>query len=187
MFDGIRMTPGWVGAGLSFLTLARHCVENGHRRILVMEDDVILPQDFDTTLDVVEDYLDNHAGNWDSFSGLIADLHRDANILEVTEFRGITFATIDKMTSTVFNYYSIEFMRKLLLWNSTNMDSKTNTIDRFIESTQQLRVIVALPYLAGHREDVNSVLWGFNNETYSSMIAKSEKLLEVKVNQYKEL
>jgi hypothetical protein len=186
IFNGIRMSPGWIGAGLSFLSLARHCVERGHQQILIMEDDVILPNNYLTTIGIVEEYLNSLNGEWDSFSGLIADLNRDVKVTNVQEYKGIKFVTIDKMTSTVFNYYSKGFMRKLLLWDSKNMNAETNTIDRFIESTQDLRVIVALPFLAGHREDTNSVLWGFNNARYRSMIQRAESDLNYLVEEFEQ-
>ena len=97
--------------------------------------------------------------------------------MSVDEFEGITFAVVDKMTSTVFNIYNLESLEILASWNAENLDPSINTIDRFIEQQKDLRIIVAIPYLVGQNDDLDSVLWGFNNERYSKMITESENRL----------
>ena len=51
-----------------------------------------------------------HQGQWDVFVGLIADVHADAQVLDVTQEGGETYVTLDRMTSTVFNLYSAKAM-----------------------------------------------------------------------------
>lgn len=173
IFDGIRKSPGWIGCGLSYLSLANHALRNSLPAITVMEDDVTLPADFESQFNIIKDYLAHHSG-WDVFAGVIASLHDDTKILKVETHRNIQFVTINKMTSMVFNIYDQDFLRLLLKWNPENQDSSNNTIDRFIESQADIQVVVTLPFLVGHREEVNSTLWGFQNSTYNDMIRDSE-------------
>jgi hypothetical protein len=184
IFDGIRRKPGWVGCGLSYAALASHALNNNLKSITVMEDDVVLPREYDNNFDVIKSYLLAKDGSWDVFSGFIASLHPDVKILAVDEFRGKTFVTINKMMSMVFNVYSESAMKILSEWNPDNQDAETNTIDRYLENQREIRVIVILPFLVGHREEVKSTLWGFENTTYNQMILDSENLLEKKKNEF---
>ncbi len=178
LFDGIRLRPGWVGCGLSYSSLARHAMRNGVRRLTVLEDDALLPEDFEGKIRVVNAYLDSKGDQWDIFAGMIADLHQGTRVLSIERFRGMRFVTIDKMTSMVFNIYSERALRMMAEWNSNDRNDQTNTIDKFIERQAELRVVVALPFLVGHRDEVHSTLWGFQNNQYNSLIESSERKLE---------
>ena len=178
LFDGARRQPGWIGCGLSYIALTHHARRHSLNRLAVAEDDVLLPESFRTDLEIIHRFLDKKADDWHIFSGLISDIHNDTKILEVDEFEGMTFATINKMTSTVFNIYNQNFFDIFATWDFNNLNPEENTIDRFIENQKDIRVIVAVPFFVGHREDVDSVLWGFNNTTYSKMIKKSEVKLK---------
>ena len=180
-FDGIRKTPGWVGCALSYRALACKALEMGIKRLTVLEDDVLPPDDFQEKMNVVYEYLDEREGQWDIFAGLIADLHSQVKILNVEDFKNIRFVTINKMTSMVCNIYNQKALEILASWNFENKDVEHNTIDRYLESQSDLRVVVALPFLVGHREDVNSTVWGFQNTQYRNMIAKSQQKLQTKV------
>ena len=177
LFDGIRRSPGWIGCGLSYQSLARHSLAQGISRLVVAEDDVSLPDDFDRKLGVVHEFLDARAGEWDIFSGMISDLHPQTKVLAAETFGGLTFLTIDRITSMVFNIYSRNALRILTLWDPEDLDPVSNTIDRFLEAQADLRIVVAVPFLVGHREDLESVLWGFRNTQYVDMIAKSERTM----------
>lgn len=174
VFDGVRLRPGWVGCGLSYANLARHALKNGIERLTVLEDDALLPADFEDKMRTVNAYLDSKGDQWDVFAGVIASLHPDVKVLHVETFRGVRFVTIDRMISMVCNVYSRKALGILAAWNSEHRDDQTNTIDKYLESQTNLRVIVALPFLVGHREEVTSTLWGIQNTQYSDMIAASE-------------
>jgi len=176
IFDGIRYQPAWVGCGLSYSFLARQFLKGEGQTLTVMEDDVLLPDNIQEHLDVVYDYLGQNS-DWDLFVGVIADLHEKTKILRLDQYRGLTFVTIDRMTSMVFNIYSRRALDLLSLWNSNDRNYETNTIDRFLENKKSLKVVVLLPFLVGHREDLFSTLWGFKNYTYLEMIKTSEKKL----------
>lgn len=181
VFDGIRHQPAWVGCALSFQSLARHALAERKSSLLVMEDDALLPPDFEEKIEIVNEFLAARRGNWDIFAGIIAALHIDTQVLSVETYRELTFVTIDKMTSMVCNIYSERAMRLLVLWDPEDRDAERNTIDRYLECQKDLRVIVTLPFLVGHREEVQSTLWGFRNTQYSDMIAASEQALRSKV------
>lgn len=177
VFDGVRISPAWVGCGLSYASLARHALQHGIGRLTVLEDDALLPDDFEAQISIVQAFLDGKEGSWDLFAGVIADLHDGVKILDVETFQGIRFVTIDKMTSMVCNIYSEKALRILAAWDPDHRNNQTNTIDRHLERQASLRVVVALPFLVGHREEVSSTLWGFNNSQYNDLINASEKAL----------
>lgn len=183
IFDGMRRRPGWVGCGMSYAALARHALAHGKTSITVMEDDVLLPEDYEAGLQVIRRHLDSRA-DWDVFAGVIASLHPETRVLAVQEVDGRTFVTLDKMTSMVFNIYSETALKMFGVWNPEDCDAMANTIDRFLENQVSIRVVTTLPYFVGHREDVYSTLWGFENSRYSELIAESEVLLRQKVEAF---
>ncbi len=181
IFDGIRLSPGWVGCGLSYSALARNALKSNVQRLTIMEDDVIHPDDFEVKMNIVHDYLDRRSDQWDVFAGLVAVLHPDARILHLEDYKGVRFVTIDKMTSTVCNIYSKKALQILASWDPDHRDDQTNTIDKYLERQNNIRVVVTLPFLVGHREEVCSTLWGFQNTQYRDLIAASQQALQLKV------
>lgn len=184
VFDGIRRKPGWVGCGLSYAALARHAKTNNMATLTVMEDDVILPTDFDCKLESINRFLSSKQGGWDVFSGVIAVLNPDAQVIDVEDFEGQRFVTINKMISMVFNIYARSTIDIFANWNPDNLNAENNTIDKYLESQKNIKVVTTLPFLVGHREEVHSTLWGFQNTTYVEMIANSQTLLEAKVAEF---
>lgn len=184
LFDGIRHKSGWIGCGGSFNALSRYALANDVRRLTVVEDDVELPDNFEDILNELNAYLDSRQSRWDIFSGMMADVHPKASIVSVENFGGRTYVTIDKMTSTVFNIYNENALRILSSWNPLDTDAVTNTIDRYLERQENLRVVVALPFVAGHKEDATSTLWGFENERYTPMIAAAQRKIEALVRSW---
>ncbi|WP_426341198.1 methyltransferase domain-containing protein [Pseudoduganella sp. S-14] len=174
VFDGVRLRPSWVGCGLSYANLARHALKSDIERLTVLEDDALLPPDFEDKMRTVHAYLDAKGDQWDVFAGVIASLHPDVRVLNVETFQGMRFVTIDRMISMVCNVYSRKALGVLAAWNPEHRDDQTNTIDKYLERQASLRVVVALPFLVGHREEVFSTLWGIQNTQYSDMIAASE-------------
>lgn len=177
IFDGIRRRPGWIGCGLSYKVLAQNAMKQGLRQLTVMEDDVILPDDFESRLTIIQGYLDSLDNSWDVFSGVIASLHPECEILDVRHYNGIEFVTVDRMTSTVFNIYNQRCLDIISNWQPIESDVDNNTIDRYLEGAN-LRVVTTTPFMAGHREELSSTLWGFQNSQYRDMIAGSERKLK---------
>lgn len=181
VFDGLRYSPGWVGCALSYKYLAQRALDAEWSRLEVMEDDVLFPHDYAQRKAVVDTYLTEREGDWDVFAGLIALLHPDTQVLSVERRDGVTFVMVDRMISMVHNVYARSALRLLATWDETNRDADSNTIDRHLQNSRQLRVVTTLPFLVGHHEDLHSSLWGVQNTQYRDLIAKAQADLEVKV------
>ena len=80
----------------------------------------------------------------------------------------------------VFNIYHQPVYEKIMHWDPANRDT-SNTIDRYIQKHESIRALIVSPYLVGHKEVLDSTLWGFNNARYSEMIKKSQALLDEKI------
>lgn len=176
IFDGMRKSPGWIGCGMSYKVLCAGALKKNKQHVIVVEDDVILDDKFEKNLESVWRYLDTLDGDWDIFSGVIASLHDNVEVSNVERFEGIDFITVNKMTSMVFNIYNHSAMKLIADWSPINSDVESNAIDRYLENSN-LKVVVAHPYIAGHREEVHSTLWGFKNTQYVDMIQESEDRL----------
>jgi len=85
----------------------------------------------------------------------------------------------------IFNIYHSSIFDKILQWDETDFNDQTNTIDRFLENSTDLKVITTLPFLVGHHEERDSTLWGVKNCAYNQMIDDSKALLEQKLLQFK--
>lgn len=184
VFDGLRARPGWIGCASSYKYLCWNAWQQGVEQLLVCEDDVELPPHYDAVMQTIRDHLQAVNGQWDIFVGIIARLHPDAMVLDVHERGGLTFVTLDKMTSMVFNIYSRRAMELISRWDETLEDDQTNTIDRYLERTSNLRIVTLLEPVFGHREDLTSSLWGFGNEQYSAYIEESRSQLRQKVDAF---
>lgn len=184
LFDGIRHSSSWIGCGSSFSALSRYALANDIAKMTVIEDDVDLPENFNVIFHEVNEYLNARNSGWDIFSGLMADVHPDTKILAVERVGDRTYVTIDKMMSCVFNIYNKSALEILSQWDPLDTDVVTNTIDKYLERCEGLRVVLALPFLAGHKENVTSTLWGFENERYSPMIAESQRKIAALVQDW---
>lgn len=183
-FDGLRMKRRWLGAGLSYAVLARSALNDRISRLTIMEDDVLLSNDHSVKVSLVHEYLDQIGDDWDVFSGLIALVHPNVKILDVVEFKGMRFVIINKMMSMVFNIYNESALQVLSEWDPQLRCDRTNTIDRYLESLDDFRVVVALPFLVEHREDVDSTLWGIANTQYADLISEAESILIRKAEEF---
>ena len=186
VFDGLRARPGWIGCALSYKYMCANAWQQGVEQLLICEDDVELPPNYDEVMQTVRGHLQATHGQWDIFVGIIAHLHQDATVLDVQERDGLTFVTLDKMTSMVFNIYNRAAMEVIARWDETLEDDQTNTIDRYLERASNLRTVTLLEPVFGHREDLNSSLWGFGNEQYNSYIEKSRAQLRHKVEAFRQ-
>ena len=180
LFDGFRRQPGLVGCGLSHSILAKHALAHDFKRFTVMEDDVVFPEDFHNKLSIVHRFLDLQSDKWDVFSGVIAEIGPDTKVIFVNEFEGVTFVTINKMVSTVFNIYSERGLRILASWDPFIADGEELNIDQFIKKQDNLRVITTCPFLVGHRAEVESTVNPMSGKgfEYFKMISESQKKLE---------
>ncbi len=183
--EGIRYYQGWLGCGMSYKYILNKVQRSGFEYACICEDDVIFPDNFGQKINNIISYLKQTKYKWHIFSGLIASLHPDINILAIEEYEGVEYIYIDRMTSTVMNIYSLEIMKIISLWDHTYKNKEINTIDRYLESQVNLIVVTIIPYLVGHAEDMKSTIWEFSNNEYVDMIELSQKKLEKKVSEYK--
>ena len=186
VFDGLRYSPGWTGCALSYKYLAQQALTAQWLQLEVMEDDVLFLPDYAEHKAVVDAYLAQHSGQWDVFVGLVAIMHPDTRVLGVERQGGQVFVTIDRMMSMVHNTYAPTALRLLAQWDETNTDPETNTIDRYLQTRQQLRVVTTLPFLVGHHEELHSSLWGIQNSHYAEIIATAQAALEAKVQAFEQ-
>lgn len=186
IFDGLRHTRGWTGCGLSYKYLIWRAKMAGLPRITICEDDVVISENNEKELPIVEEYLESIDGEWDVFVGLIAHVHPDVEISRVVEYRGLMFAHLNKMTSMVFNIYNHSIYDLIISWDESNEDTRANTIDRYLERNEQIRVIAPIPFIVSHSDEENSTLWGIKNERYSDLIKTSEALLQAKVKAFRD-
>lgn len=184
-FEGIRYRIGWIGCGMSYKYMLSGMLASKAEMGIICEDDVIFPVDYDNKLNKIINHLKSTEAKWHIFAGIIAHLHEDTKVLDVKVMDGIEYIYIDKMTSMVMNIYSRRGMDLISQWDEKNIDAETNTIDRYVESAQDLVVVTTLPFLVGYAEEQQSTLWDFENSQYTSLIKASEKLLAEKVAEFK--
>lgn len=186
VFNGMRHATGWIGCALSFKTMINHAKDLGLDYVIICEDDVEFYPDFTNRLQLILEYLTKNTHKWDIFSGLIANLHPDTQVLSIEEYQGEEFVYINTMMSMVFNIYNASCFDRILAWDDGNRDAEVNTIDKFLENNSKLRYVTVNPFLVGHKEDLHSTLWGFQNTQYKNLIENSTKLLHNKIMEYKE-
>lgn len=183
LFAGLRHTRGWTGCGLSYKFIMKKAKEQGLSDILICEDDVLFPEDFEARFSNVMHYLDEH-NDWDVFQGVIADVG-NVEIQNVEECNEETIVYLNHMVSMVFNYYKNRMFDRVISWDETDANQLTNTIDRALES-KDLKVVTTAPFLVGHKEDLKSTIWGFENTEYTDWIHRSSEKLQKLVNDFKE-
>ncbi len=181
VFPALRHTKGWIGCGMSYKYIMKIALDQKIPQLIVCEDDTYFPNDFETRFAHCLKYLENNK-NWDIFQGIIADVG-DVRTKNVETAYGETFITIDHMMSMVFNVYSKDIYTKIIQWDETNYDLETNTIDRALEG-YDLNVVTTSPFLVGHKEDLHSTIWGFNNAQYHDWIEKSNKKIELLIQNF---
>lgn len=181
-FPGLKHKLGWVGCGMSYKFILKKAAEQKLNRILVCEDDVYFPPDFANKFEKVLEFL-NSQNDWNVFSGIMADVGR-VKILKYCEENGIDFVYLDKMISMVFNLYDKSVFSLISEWDETKRDVDTNAIDRYLED-KKLRIVTTCPFLVGHKEDLNSTIWGQQNTIYSTLIADSSEKLRDMTEKYK--
>lgn len=183
-FPGLRHSKGWMGCALSYKYMIRLAMAKGLPRITICEDDVEFPANFGDSWPKISQYLADNAGRWHIFSGVMADLHDDVRIYGSNEYAGYEIVTMSKLISMVFNVYDQSSYEILANWNEADDDVTTNTIDRYLERKNSIRVLVTCPFLVGHKEELYSTLWNAQNAIYTDLISKSEALVRKKIDEW---
>lgn len=181
VFSGLKHYHGWIGCGMSYKFIFRKALEQGFDQILICEDDIYFPDDFEERFRKVLEYTSTH-DDWNVFSGLMSDLG-DVSVLDCTTENGENFVYLSRMISMVFNLYDKSIFETIANWDNKLVDIETNTIDRYLEN-MYLRILTTDPFLVGHKEDLFSTLWGAQNTTYNDLIAQSSAKLTALVKEY---
>lgn len=188
-FPGLRHNVGWIGCGLSYKFMIQLAHRDAKPWITICEDDVVLPEDWQ---DEVERFV-NPSGPYpsanttsDVFSGLITDLPNDTQLISTWQAHGYRYVMLNEMTGTVFNVYRKSMYSHIIAWNEDNFNLKLNAIDRYMAMKPNLNVTARLPFLAGHKENLDSTLWNGSNAGYvnrfEASLRKIDELLTTKNN-----
>lgn len=183
VFPGLRHKRGWTGCGLSYKFIMKKAKEQQLHKILVCEDDVFFPDDFESRFDQCLKYLKEN-DNWDIFQGLMANVS-DVEIKKLERSSDQIFAYLSRMMSMVFNLYDENVYPYIIAWDYTNDDVENNTIDRALEA-RNLNIVATVPFLVGHKEDLTSSIWNFKNSQYNDLIMESSKKLSDMVAAFEE-
>lgn len=181
-FPGLKHYLGWVGCAMSYKFICKKAMEQKMERLFVCEDDVYFPEDFDKRFATIQDYMKDHS-DWHLFSGIMADVGR-VKVLECAEHGDEQMVYLDRMISTVFNIYNKQAFEIIADWNELDHNAENNTIDRYLEH-MSLRILTTAPFLVGHKEDLQSTIWGQQNTMYSELIEKSSEKIKKLVSDYK--
>ncbi len=188
LFHGLRFNPSWIGCALSYTYLAKQALKQGVHSLEIWEDDVVLTPAALARWQVAKALfiaLESTPKKCDLISGLLADVADETQVLDCFEEAGQIYVVIDRMVSAVCNFYGKNALGYLANWDVYNQDAHQNTIDRYLEK-KDLRILVPLPFVAGHNPDQDSTLWGCQNSEYDSLIAASEAKLTDKLQRFKQ-
>lgn len=183
VFPGLKHRLGWIGCGMSYKFMLRKAMEQQMENILICEDDVYFPPDFDERFSKVLKFVGEH-DDWTVFSGIMADLGRVSPLQYVKENEE-EYIYLDKMISMVFNLYDKSIFEAISDWDYMDRDVQTNTIDRYLEK-RKMRILTTCPFLVGHKEDLHSTIWGAQNTIYTALIANSSVKLQELVEDFKQ-
>lgn len=176
-FNGLRHIRGWIGCALSFKCMINKALDKKLDYIIICEDDVEFDDNFANRFAIVFEYLINNMEKWDIFMGIVSDLHPDTKISKIEDYASEKFVYINKMVGMVFNVYNKSIFNTILGFDETNYDADKNTIDRYLESSANLKIITTANFLVGHKEEQQSTIWGFQNTQYNTLIQDSKNRL----------
>lgn len=185
-FPGLRHKTPWIGCGLSYKYLMKFAKENNYERIIICEDDVLFPSNFDKKIDNINFQLNKPNLKWDIFSGHVTDLNKSFSAKKIGDDIFFNYINLNKTTGMVFNIYNKSIFDYLANWNYNNRHLLTNAIDRYLENKHNLEVITTTPYLVEHKENINTTLWDRNTSefSYNSMTNSSLHLIEKEINKH---
>lgn len=181
VFPGLKHCIGWVGCALSYKLIFSLALEQGYSSIMVCEDDVLFPADFESKIESISNLLDNK--QWSIFSGVIANVD-GMKVQGVYELGDEYVVAVDRMISMVCNIYNKDAIATGAKWDEKNHDKNTNTIDVFLGSKLN-NCFVLVPFLVKHKEDLDSTIWNTSNARYSDMICGAENKLRQLANEFR--
>lgn len=179
LWPGMKADPGWRGCALSYRHMMRALRDAETPEALIVEDDVVLPADFDHRLDLARGVMD--ARDADMFSGLIVDLHPDTHVHAIDQVEGVTFVTLDRAVMMICNLYRPRMIDWLADWDDTDTNAFTNAIDRRMQRATHLRVVTTLPFTAAYQRQATSTLRESDNDQFDALLRVSHERLTAKV------
>jgi ubiquinone/menaquinone biosynthesis C-methylase UbiE len=183
VFPGLRHVDGWKGCAQSYKYMTSKAEAAGLPRVTICEDDAVFAPGTAQRLAVIAEYLEQQSPAWDVFSGLLSDLHNDAEISAVVTYDGEKFVHLNSVIGMVFGIYNRSAIETLAGFEFAGEDTRYHTIDRYFESTKP-RCITTLPPIAMQSIDFESTLWLAHNRSMTDMISESLVLLEKKTNDF---
>lgn len=172
-FNGLRMLPAWKGCAWSYKVIATKALQSGAHRLTICEDDASFGPDFSRYYAAINRYLDRT--RWDVFNGVMTRVSGRADIMLQKPMGDARIIHTSHMMGMVFNVYNRTALEWMADWNPDDGSAETNTIDEWLNAMPGLRVVSAVPFVAGHREDLHSTIFGFKNIRYSGMINATEQ------------
>lgn len=172
-FDGIRLLPAWKGCAWSYKTIAAKALQSGAEHLTICEDDAFFSPGFPQYYAAIQRYLDRT--DWDVFNGVMTRIEGKPKISLRRQLGDKYIIHTPHMMGMVFNVYNRIALERMAGWSPDAGDASTNTIDEWLNSMPGLRVVSAVPFIVGHREDVHSTIFGFKNQRYSGMIRATER------------
>lgn len=175
LVEGMRFHPPWVGAAHTYSRLARALLETKQQRALIAQDDLLPSPDFDSRLEIAEEYwLQSGA---DVLAGLVTDYDESFVLRRVVQYRGMTFLHLNKSVGLVCSMFGPRALQHMARWHRTiSPGGEPYTIDRHMAAAD-LDVVTTLPFLVRHRSGVPSTIWPFGNGRYDTLIDFSERKL----------
>ena len=182
VIPALRHQLGWIGCGLSYKFMIRMAKDLKLQMVTICEDDVEFKNDSIPRYQHIMSVLSQTTKPWSVFSGLIADMSPETIISESGIYmEEEKIYKTSKFVSTVFNVYKETVFSSILEWDERDLTWPGNTFDRFLEHHHDIEALVVTPFLVGHKEEIESTLWGHGNEKYKPMIEKSQKILDSKI------
>ena len=184
-FPGLRYHVGWVGCGMSYKFLFRRLVELARPWVVICEDDVAFPPNWEQRFDAVLRYLLEHPGEWDVFFGFVSKIGEDTRILDVKPLGNDRLVRMDRAFSAVCNVYSLGSMRELRNWDE-NSPHCMQQIDQYFNRIPGMKLVTTYPFLVGYRMDVNSTIYEIKNDVYySDMFESTDRIFSRKIALWK--
>jgi hypothetical protein len=181
VFPGVRHPTPWIGCALSYRSMAEYALTKEIKQLEIFEDDVLLDENFHSWRNSTLLPFLAKVKDWDIYCGLIAHFDEETKVLEEETFNGTQFVTVNQMTSMVYNIYNERALLHIAKWKMGEGVIHKDSIDRYINSLQDLRIIITLPFKVHHDTKPNSTLWQFSNSEYDSVIKNSEKTIRKKL------
>lgn len=173
LFNGIRLLPAWKGCAWSYKAIAIKALQSRAQRLTICEDDAFFAADFSAYFKAINRYLDRTP--WDVFNGVMTRIDGEPEIRMSKRLGENHIIHTPHMMGMVFNVYNRTALEWMADWNPDAGEAETNTIDEWMNAMPGLKVVSAVPFIAGHREDAQSTIFGFKNARYSGMIRATER------------